>query len=118
MARLVGRRPGTPDSYQAPPRTGAALDNLEARLPGEGTALAREVAKDPLVPDLLGLTEEAEELAIEGALTLRMSQTLAEFGKGFAFYGRQYHLDVGEGFYIDLLLVHVPSSERWSSQMP
>lgn len=91
-------------------RTGAALNNLEARLPGEGTALAREVAKDPLVLDFLGLTEEAEELAIEEAMTLRMSQTLAEFGKGFAFYGRQYHLDVGEGFYIDLLLVHVPSN--------
>lgn len=91
-------------------RTGAAPNNLEARLPGEGTALAREVAKDPLVLDFLGLTEEAEELAIEQAMTLRMSQTLAEFGKGFAFYGRQYHLDVGEGFYIDLLLVHVPSN--------
>lgn len=92
-------------------RTGAAPNNLEARLPGEGTALAREVAKDPLVLDFLGLTEEAEELAIEQAMTLRMSQTLAEFGKGFAFYGRQYHLDVqGEDFYIDLLLVHVPSN--------
>lgn len=92
-------------------RTGAAPNNLEVRLPGEGTALAREVAKDPLVLDFLGLTEEAEELAIEQAMTLRMSQTLAEFGKGFAFYGRQYHLDVeGEDFYIDLLLVHVPSN--------
>jgi predicted nuclease of restriction endonuclease-like (RecB) superfamily len=37
--------------------------------------------------------------------------TLAEFGTGFAFYGRQFHLDVeGEDFYIDLLLVHVPSN--------
>lgn len=92
-------------------RTGAAPNNLEARLPGEGSALAREVAKDPLVLDFLGLTEEAEELAIEQAMTLRMSQTLAEFGRGFAFYGRQYHLDVqGEDFYIDLLLVHVPTN--------
>jgi predicted nuclease of restriction endonuclease-like (RecB) superfamily len=40
-----------------------------------------------------------------------MSQTLAEFGRGFAFYGRQYHLDVeGDDFYIDLLLVHVPTN--------
>jgi predicted nuclease of restriction endonuclease-like (RecB) superfamily len=92
-------------------RTGAAPNNLEARLAGEGSALAKEIAKDPLVLDFLGLTEEAEELAIEEAMTLRMSQTLAEFGRGFAFYGRQYHLDVeGEGFYIDLLLVHVPSN--------
>lgn len=92
-------------------RIGMAPNNLEARLPGEGSVLADEVAKDPLVLDFLGLTKEAEELAIEEAMTLRMSQTLAEFGRGFAFYGRQYHLDLdGEDFYIDLLLVHVPTN--------
>lgn len=40
-------------------RAGAAPNNLEARLPGVGSDLAREVAKDPLVLDFLGLTEEA-----------------------------------------------------------
>lgn len=91
-------------------RSGAAPNNLEARLPGEGTDLAREVAKDPLVLDFLGLTEEAQEHAMEEAMTLRMAQTLAEFGPGFAFIGRQYHLDVdGDDFFIDLLLYHVPS---------
>ena len=91
-------------------RSGAAPNNLEARLPGEGTDLAREVAKDPLVLDFLGLTEDAQEHAIEEAMTLRMAQTLAEFGPGFAFIGRQYHLDVdGDDFFIDLLLYHVPS---------
>ncbi|AUI53779.1 PDDEXK nuclease domain-containing protein [Arthrobacter crystallopoietes] len=92
-------------------RIGAAPNNLEARLPSEGAELARNVAKDPLVLDFLGLTTEAEELAIEEAMTQRMSQTLAEFGRGFAFYGRQFHLDVeGDDFYIDLLLVHVPTN--------
>lgn len=92
-------------------RIGAAPNNLEARLPDDGAELARNVAKDPLVLDFLGLTHEAEELAMEQAMTLRMSQTLAEFGRGFAFYGRQYHLDVqGEDFFIDLLLVHVPTN--------
>lgn len=91
-------------------REGAAPNNLESRLPTEGTDLAREVAKDPLIFDFLGLTEEAQEHAIEEAMTLRLSQTLAEFGAGFAFVGRQYHLDVdGDDFYIDLLLYHVPS---------
>lgn len=92
-------------------RVGAAPNNLEARLPSDGAELAQNVAKDPLVLDFLGLTTEAEELAIEEAMTQRMSQTLAEFGRGFAFYGRQYHLDVeGDDFYIDLLLVHVPTN--------
>ncbi|WP_247826156.1 PDDEXK nuclease domain-containing protein [Arthrobacter antioxidans] len=91
-------------------RVGAAPNNLEARLPSEGTDLAREVAKDPLVLDFLGLTEEAQEHAIEEAMTLRMAQTLAEFGPGFAFVGRQHHLNIdGDDFYIDLLLYHVPS---------
>ncbi|GAB3276465.1 hypothetical protein GCM10027449_15810 [Sinomonas notoginsengisoli] len=93
-------------------RAGAAPNNLEARLPGEGTDLAREVAKDPLVLDFLGLTEEADELAMEEAMTLRMSQTLAEFGPGFAFVGRQYRLSIegDEDYFIDLLLFHIPSS--------
>ncbi|WP_326961750.1 MULTISPECIES: PDDEXK nuclease domain-containing protein [unclassified Arthrobacter] len=78
--------------------------------PGQGNDLAREVAKDRLVLDFLGLTEDAQEHAIEEAMTLRMAQTLAEFGPGFAFIGRQYHLDVdGDDFFIDLLLYHVPS---------
>ncbi|MDQ4490788.1 PDDEXK nuclease domain-containing protein [Sinomonas sp. ASV486] len=87
-------------------RAGAAPNNLEARLPGEGTDLAREVAKDPLVLDFLGLTEEADERAMEEAMTLRMSQTLAEFGPGFAFVGRQYRLSIegDEDYFIDLLL--------------
>lgn len=92
-------------------RIGAAPNNLEARLPSDGAELARNVAKEPLVLDFLGLTAEAEEIAIEEAMTQRMSQTLAEFGPGFAFYGRRYHLDVeGDDFYIDLLLVHVPTN--------
>uniref|UniRef100_UPI00389AE2FB PDDEXK nuclease domain-containing protein n=1 Tax=Pigmentiphaga litoralis TaxID=516702 RepID=UPI00389AE2FB len=93
-------------------RAGAAPNNLEARLPGEGTDLAREVAKDPLVLDFLGLTEEADELALEEAMTLRMSQTLAEFGPGFAFVGRQYRLSIDgdEDYFIDLLLFNIPSN--------
>ena len=91
-------------------REGSAPNNLEARLPGEGTALAREVAKDPLVLDFLGLTSEADEAAIEEAMTLRMAQTLREFGTGMAFAGRQVHLEVGgDDFYIDLLLYHIPT---------
>ena len=91
-------------------RTGAAPNNLEARLQGEGTDLARDVAKDPLVLDFLGHTEEVHEHAMEEAMTLRLAQTLAEFGPRFAFVGRQYHLDVGgDDFFVDLLLYHVPS---------
>jgi predicted nuclease of restriction endonuclease-like (RecB) superfamily len=40
------------------------------------------------VLDFLGMTEEAQELAMEEAMTLRMAQGLAEFGPGSAFIGR------------------------------
>ena len=98
--------------------TRAAPNNLEARLPGEGTDLAREVAKDPLVLDFLGLTEEADERAMEEAMTLRMSQTLAEFGPGFAFVGRQYRLSIegDEDYFIDLLLFVICSSDVGSRE--
>lgn len=93
-------------------RAGAAPNNLEARLPREGTDLARDIAKDPLVLDFLGLTEEADERAMEEAMTLRMTQTLAEFGPGFGFVGRQYRLSIegDEDYFIDLLLFHIPSN--------
>lgn len=45
--------------------------------------------------NFLGLTSEADEAAIEEAMTLRMAQTLMEFGTGMAFVGRQVHLEVG-----------------------
>lgn len=38
----------------------------------------------------------------------RLQRTLLEFGRGFAFVGRQVHLDVdGEDFKVDLLLFHL-----------
>ena len=37
-----------------------------------------------------------------------ITKFLLELGKGFAYVGRQYHLEVGgEDFYIDLLFYHL-----------
>jgi hypothetical protein len=103
-AWLVGGRAGTPDPHFPPHPERCGSEQPRAKAAGEGTDLAREVSKDPLVLDFLGLTEEAQEHAMEEAMTLRMAQTLAEFGPGFAFVGRQYHLNVdGDDFFIDLL---------------
>ena len=50
----------------------------------------------------------ALERDIVQALMDRLQQTLLEFGRGYAFVGRQVHLDVdGEDFKVDLLLFHV-----------
>jgi predicted nuclease of restriction endonuclease-like (RecB) superfamily len=84
------------------------IDNFSERLPVPDSDLARESLKDPYVFDFLGLGEEARESALEEALINHLTRFMLELGKGFAFVGRQYHLEVGEqDFYIDLLFYHL-----------
>lgn len=89
-------------------RQGNAISNFEQRLPKPDSDLARESIKDPYRFDFLGLTEEAQEREIEGALVKHVTQFLLELGAGFAFVGRQVLLQVGEEeFFIDLLFYHL-----------
>jgi len=89
-------------------RQGHAISNFEQRLPKPDSDLARESIKDPYRFDFLGLTEEAQEREIEGALVKHVTQFLLELGAGFAFVGRQVLLQVGEEeFFIDLLFYHL-----------
>jgi len=89
-------------------RSGQAVTNFEAKLPKPQSDLARESLKDPYRFDFLGLTEEAHERDIEGALVKHVTEFLLELGAGFAFVGRQVLLDVGgDEFFIDLLFYHL-----------
>lgn len=89
-------------------RQGKALTNFEDRLPKPQSDLARETLKDPYRFDFLGLHDEASELELEGALVKHVTHFLLELGAGFAFVGRQVHLEVGgEDFYLDLLFYHL-----------
>jgi predicted nuclease of restriction endonuclease-like (RecB) superfamily len=89
-------------------RTGRATTNFEARLPPLQSDLARETLKDPYRFDFLGIGDEAQERAVEDALMAHISRFLLELGAGFAFVGRQVHLEVGgEDFYLDLLFYHL-----------
>jgi hypothetical protein len=64
--------------------------------------------KDPYLFDFLSIGNEAHEREIEAALTTHITRFLLELGAGFAFVGRQYHLEVGEeDFYLDLLFYHL-----------
>jgi hypothetical protein len=48
------------------------------------------------------------ERDIEKKLVEHITKFLLELGKGFAFVGRQYHLEVGEtDYYLDLLFYHI-----------
>ena len=89
-------------------RSGKAATNFELTLPRPQSDLARESLKDPYKLDFLGLTDEAQERAVEGALVTHVTEFLLELGAGFAFVGRQVMLDVaGDEFFIDLLFYHL-----------
>ena len=58
--------------------------------------------------DFLDIGKEADEREIESALIKHMTRFLLELGAGFAFVGRQVHLEVGDDdFFIDLLFYHL-----------
>ncbi len=68
---------------------------------------AEEMLKDPYVFDFVTLEESTKELEVERALLARLRDFLLELGKGFAFLGSQYRLEVGgEEFFINLLFFH------------
>jgi predicted nuclease of restriction endonuclease-like (RecB) superfamily len=76
-------------------RQGSALTNFPATLPAPQSDLAQQLIKDPYNFDFLGLGQDISERELEKALIGRLKDFLIELGKGFAFVGQQYHLDVG-----------------------
>ncbi len=89
-------------------RGGKAITNFERTLPPAQSDMAREVLKDPYMFDFLTLGEAAQERDLERGLMEHVQKLLLEMGAGFAFVGRQVHVEVGgEDFYLDLLFYHL-----------
>lgn len=89
-------------------REGKAVTNFKNNLPSPLSDLAHNTLKDPYVFDFLGLGKNAQEREVEKALIHHMEKFLLELGVGFAFVGRQYHLEVSKkDYYIDLLFYHL-----------
>jgi len=94
--------------HNAYERAARAITNFERTLPSAQSDLARQALKDPYIFDFLTLDTEFREKELENALLLQLEKFLLELGSGFAFVGRQYHLDIGDDdFYIDLLFYHL-----------
>ena len=88
-------------------RKGNAVTNFSDSLPKPNSDLANQTLKDPYLFDFLTLKNDADEKSIEDQLTKHITHFLLELGKGFAFIGRQYHLEIGKkDYYIDLLFYH------------
>ena len=89
-------------------RQGQAITNFDQALPAPQSDLARELLKDPYTFDFLGLADAVRERELEDALIDHIQRFLIELGKGFAFVGRQYPLQVGgEDYFVDLLFYHL-----------
>ena len=89
-------------------REGQAVSNFALSLPAPASDLAQESLKDPYLFDFLGIGQEAGERAIEDAIVQHITRFLIELGAGFAFVGKQVHLEVGgDDFFIDLLFYHL-----------
>lgn len=70
--------------------------------------LAKSTLKNPYLFDFLSIGHDAQEREIEKGLVSHIEKFLLELGEGFAFLGRQYHLQVeDQDFYIDLLFYHI-----------
>ncbi|MBR0572628.1 MULTISPECIES: PDDEXK nuclease domain-containing protein [Pasteurellaceae] len=88
-------------------RQGKAINNFQDTLPKPQSDLAEQTIKDPYTFDFLSMTEPYNERDIELQLIEHISKFLLELGKGFAFVGRQYHIEVDESdYYMDLLFYH------------
>lgn len=84
---------------------GALANNFDATLPGVQAKQVKEMLKDPYIFDMLTFTEEYNERDVELGLVKHIEKFLLEMGAGFAFMGRQYHIEVAEkDFYIDILM--------------
>lgn len=89
-------------------RTGKAITNFDRTLPAPQSDLAQQTLKDPYTFDFMAMTVPFNEQDVERQLTQHITQFLLELGKGFAFIGRQYHLEIaGNDYYLDLLFYHV-----------
>ncbi|MDA0765386.1 MAG: PDDEXK nuclease domain-containing protein [Verrucomicrobia bacterium] len=89
-------------------RAGTAITNFDRVLPDTHASIAQGLLKDPYLFDFLTLEEPFHERELETGLLTHIQKFLLELGRGFAFVGRQYRLDVSDReFYLDLLFYHL-----------
>jgi len=82
---------------------------LELSQKGQEIATAKDIIKEPFVFEFLGIEQDYRflESELESKLIENLEKFLLELGKGFAFIGRQYKINIGSRhFFIDLVFYH------------
>jgi predicted nuclease of restriction endonuclease-like (RecB) superfamily len=89
-------------------RKGSTINNFDNRLTDLQSELVKQTLKDPYIFDFLTLSKPFVERELETELIKHIEKFLLELGTGFAFVGRQYHIEIGDkDFHIDLLFYHL-----------
>ena len=84
---------------------GALANNFDTTLPSPEANDVKSMLKDPYIFDMLTFTDQYNERDVELGLIKHVEKFLIEMGAGFAFMGRQYHIEVsGDDYYIDILM--------------
>uniref|UniRef100_UPI003FEEA541 PDDEXK nuclease domain-containing protein n=1 Tax=Prevotella sp. TaxID=59823 RepID=UPI003FEEA541 len=82
---------------------------------GHQVQTPQDIIRDPFVLEFAGLPKQKryKESDLEKALKDHMEQFLLEMGRGFAFVGRQYSMQIGSRqFKVDLVFYHCILSEQ------
>ncbi len=70
-------------------------------------ALPKDIFKDPYVFEFLELPDGHSEKDLERALVLNLQKFILEIGRGFAYMGSQFRIQVGnKDYHTDLLFYH------------
>ena len=78
--------------------------NFDTTIQPEHSQLAIELFKDQYLLDFLQLQDGDKEMQIENSIVSNITEFILKMGKGFAFIGNQFRLEVeGHEFSIDLL---------------
>lgn len=89
-------------------RLGKAISNFEYSLPAPASDLAQEMTKDPYNFNFLTIDRQYDEALLKEALVENVIKLLMEFGRGFAFVGKEYPLPIdGVTEKIDLLFYNL-----------
>jgi predicted nuclease of restriction endonuclease-like (RecB) superfamily len=89
-------------------REGNAVSNFKEILPPLNSDMVQQNFKDPYIFDFVGNAKHIRERELEQSLIDHIQKFLLELGQGFAFVGRQVHLELGNNdYYLDLLFYHI-----------
>ncbi|MEC5165948.1 putative nuclease of restriction endonuclease-like (RecB) superfamily [Flavobacterium sp. PL11] len=89
-------------------RQGKSITNFKNTLPEPLSDLAQQTLKDPYIFDFVTMSSKMKERDLEKQLVAQISKFLLELGKGFAFVGQQYALEIADKeYFLDLLFYHI-----------